>query len=340
MGCTYRVTTYVWTYVTSGVTGTPFPIRAADLKIDPIFGSYWPITITANNNQETTMNEFDRPEVEHHAADDWCMPTAPAKEQTVETPADQGTGRETPKFPSKRSRGFTLTARDLIVLRYVGRHVCPTYLHISYSTDVPYKVLKNRFVHFRRAGLVREFEAHDCGLKLWALDTAGAELCGLDSSMVLKENPVTVRHRLGLIGLCDRFEASGEVVLTEREYRQRVIDRHASKVDGIPDRLSTAMMKEERKHIPDLVILRDPINGAPQSIALELELHHKRPVLILEKLRWYARSETFGAVIYYVQNQKVRGLLERCIRESRTQDKISIRDFVSGPESGIWAYCE
>ncbi|WP_223148587.1 hypothetical protein [Aeromicrobium ginsengisoli] len=194
--------------------------------------------------------------------------------------------------------------------------------------------------------------SHTMGLTkflLWTVTDLGADASGLNLQAPKSISPSTIRHDLGLVDLGIRFEATGETVITEREIRA------ADTRNSVSDRMAAARQssghgpgpvyavatgaaigkRRRTLHIPDMVLLRDPIEGAPQSIAVELELQHKTPMRVRATLFAYKNATNIGAVVFYTDKVAVRNLINQAAIDTGTTNIVTIRKWMPAAESGV-----
>ena len=252
--------------------------------------------------------------------------------------------------PTKSRRGVKLTARDIEITRYLVRYRFSSYAQIVSHFDTSFDVMRRRMPKLQREGIVKSMAPAATRFLLWRVTDLGAELSGLNLTAPRQIAVSTIRHDLGLVDMGIRFEAAGELVVTEREIRA------ADTRDAMSDRMQIARTQGQRTltteplfavgfgvangkqrgylHIPDMVLVRPPVDGQPQSIAIELELNHKSPSRVSEVLLAYKHATNIGAVIFYTDRKAIRNLINQCAINTLTTGLVSIRRWEPAPESG------
>lgn len=231
-------------------------------------------------------------------------------------------------------KNVRLQARDRLALEFIKRHRFPTYLQIEQGTGIAYAHLRKRFRLLADNGIITSHTHVQTKYLLWSLTDVGAAICELEPSKVIRKLPATIRHASWLIDLCTIFEQAGELVQTEREYAAELASLSAVRPghSGFdPRRLYAA----DKKNLPDLVLWRAPIEGTPQSIAIELELKKKMRSRLRTKIYFYKHSPRFGLVCYYIPTAAIRDLVDESAIEMGATDVVLIRRFEPGPYSGI-----
>ena len=262
-------------------------------------------------------------------------------------------GRPGPKYRTSRSqRAVKLTDRDIEILRFLCRYRFATYAQLVACFDTSFNMMRRRMPKLQREGLVKSMTFGATTFLLWRVTDAGADMSGLNLSAPRKIAATTIRHDLGLVDLGIRFEAAGEMVVTEREIRA------ADTRDAVSDRMQVARTQGQRTlttepvyavafgagngkqrghmHIPDMVLVRPPKNGAPQSIAIELETQHKSPTRIREVLYAYKRASerNVGMVVFYTDRKAVRNSVNQAAIDTGTTTIVEIRKWAPAVESG------
>lgn len=292
-------------------------------------------------------------------ANEWPedLPVTKAAQKAVV--AKTGSAARVPGYRKKRSqRAPQLTPRDIALLRLLLKYKFCTAKLAAEALDMPLASLRRRLPKLQREGLVVSFSSGPTRYLLWRCTEEGAQWTGLDLADPKKIAPTTIAHDLALVDLGIKFEAAGETVISERMIR--AVDTRNTVTAGFGvertagpggRRLTTtptyavaryavarsAVPGSNRMHIPDLLLLRDPAGGEPQTVAIEYERSHKAPSFVLENLLAYKHSAHIGAVIYFIPtgNQTVRKLVQQAIADTHTEGFVSVRDYVPSPACGL-----
>ena len=293
-----------------------------------------------------------------------CLPAASAPPERLSGPRDldgsdeftEGPGevavarKAAPMYRRQRSgRAARITQRDIHILRHLLRYKFSTYPEMASKFDMA-GTLWRRIPKLERAGYVTSMATGASKYLLWRCTELGADLTGLNLANPRKISPTVISHDLGLVDLGIRFEAAGETVITEREIRaadtRNAVTGQPQRAAGPGGRILTTEPKyavsigygSARMHIPDLLLLREPIDGGSHTIAIELELSHKKPSLVRETLTAYKNATNVGAVLYYTDSETVRRVVQQAIIDTGCEGLVTIRTWKPSPESGILRY--
>lgn len=248
--------------------------------------------------------------------------------------------------------GLKITDRDILMLQFLTRYKYATYPQIAGYLDTSVNALRQRLPRMKKAGLITSDNGGATSLQVWRPTDSGVKMCGLDMRAP-SLSWAMVAHTLGLVDLGIRFEKMGEVVVTEREIRaadtrERPSDRmaaarqyHAStSVDpdeAAPPLYVVALGKGESQysHIPDMVLVREPENGEPMSVAIELELQRKPPNQWRKVLLAYKNSSNFGGVMYFTHRKAIARAVEKIAKELGMEHMVAVRPFTPAEGSKI-----
>lgn len=242
--------------------------------------------------------------------------------------------------------GMRVTPADVAVLQFLTRYRYATYAQIAGYVGREEATLRQRFRRLKRAGLVVGENSGVTAKTVWLPTPLGVRFSGLDLPTPTV-SPATATHTLGLVDLGMRFEAAGETVVTEREIRAadtrerptaRMLaarrfygdERAASGADNRSTRFVVHLGAGDGQyiHVPDMVLARPPLpDGAPQSVAIELELRRKPPTQWRKILRAYRDSQAIGYTIYYTHRRDIRDGIQRAANELGMTDQIEVRKF-------------
>lgn len=251
-----------------------------------------------------------------------------------------------------RPKSTKVTPRDREIISWLARGRWATGRQVAVAFGMHYSNVRRRLGALRTLGLVDSVATGPSRFLLWRATEDGVGLTGLNLPVPKRIAWGTIIHTLGLIDLSTAFAAAGELVLTEAEIRatdtrNAVSDRMAiARGQGhrvISDRPLFAIGaraggSKNNLHIPDLVLarpFRDDAPGAPQSIAIELELRRKTPSRIRETLRAYSAAPNIGLVCVFTHDKQVRDLVDQCAKDTATTDIVVIRRWEPSFETGL-----
>lgn len=245
-----------------------------------------------------------------------------------------------------RPVGVKMTDRDVALLQFLTRYKYATYPQIADHLDTSVNALRQRFPRLKKAGLITSDNGGPNAFLVWRPTDTGVKLSGYDM-----RTPTlswgAVNHTLGLVDLGIRFEKAGEVVVTEREIRaadnrDRPSDRmatalaHHDTVEDEPAPLFVVTLgagQGQYSHIPDMVLVRAPQpDGAPMSVAIELELQRKPPTQWRKVLHAYRRSPNIGGVMYFTHRRDIARSIQKVAAELNMTDMVQVRSFT--PSAG------
>jgi hypothetical protein len=88
-------------------------------------------------------------------------------------------------------------------------------------------------------------------------------------------------------------------------------------------------------HIPDMVLVREPENGEPMSVAIELELQRKPPNQWRKVLLAYKNSNNFGGVLYFTHRKPIANGITKIAKELGMDHMVEVRPFTPAEGSKI-----
>lgn len=281
------------------------------------------------------------------AEQEWEEPTPEVNPDDV-FPSDdpEGAAERASERKKNKAVGVKVTERDVALLQFLTRYRYATYPQIAGYLGTSVNALRQRFPRLAKAGLIVGDNAGQAKFLAWRPTETGVLLSGLDLPTPTL-SWATAAHTLGLVDIGIRMEAAGETVVTEREIRaaetrerptERMIaarkfygdERASTDVDAATPMFVVHLGAGEGQftHIPDMVLLREPgPDGAPQSVAIELELRRKPPTQWRKILRAYRDSKVFGYVVYYVHRRDIRDGIQKAAIELGMTHMIEVRKF-------------
>lgn len=249
---------------------------------------------------------------------------------------------------SRATRPVAVTERDVAVLQFLARYRMATYPQLAAAFGISYTALRHRMPRLAREGLVVRKAIGKSTYSVWMPTDAGMKVADMDLTLPTL-SWATVGHTLGLVDVGIRFEALGEVVVTEREIRAAdtrdlPTDRmqQAAEMTGFTGeqaRLYIVEMGDGTKqyaHIPDMVLARPPAeNGGARSVAVELELNHKPAAQWRKILAAYRNAPHISQVIYFTHQSKVRSGILAAAKEVGAEHMVKVRKFEPSEDSAI-----
>lgn len=245
-------------------------------------------------------------------------------------------------------KGFSISERDIRILRFLSRYRYATYPQIALAFDATPLSLRQRFPQLARQGLVVKKKIGQTSYSVWLPTKSGIAVGGQDLT-VPEFSWGTVAHTVGLVDLGVRFEKAGELVVTEREIRSA--ERGLDPTDYMNTAAAVVATKDvplfvvpmqkadygQQRHYPDLVLVREPTsNGASKSVAIELELNAKRPADWRRILRAYMHAPNLGGVVYYTHDKRIFDGVMTAAREVGTpQGFVQVKKYQPGTDSPI-----
>lgn len=272
-------------------------------------------------------------------------------------PASAPVARRAPRPRRGRplAEGLRLTRRDQELLWLLARYGLATTGQLARAFNTSVGALRNRLPRLERAGVIKSGHGFHRTAKVWLVTEAG--LATISCSLTEPDlRPATLNHLLGLVDLGIGFEASGEVVLTERELRAASLRnvhptprmRAAADLLGVPvsvdglaiDGTHAAVRAgffvpcrgKVHGHVPDMVLVRTPFpNGLPGKISIEYEISRKAKTAeggLVDIITAYRdATNLYDAVYYFVVDGERERALKRVIREVRAEQRVHVVRF-------------
>lgn len=277
-----------------------------------------------------------------HAEDDWSD-----IEEAEKAKDEQAKAEKVKERISRANRPVAVTERDIAILQFLARYRMATYPQIASAFGISYHALRHRMPRLAREGLVVRRAIGKSTYSVWLPTDSGMRVANMDLSLPTL-SWATVGHTLGLVDVGIRFEALGEIVVTEREIRaadtrdqptERM--REAGEITGFTQdaaRLYVVDMGDGSRqyaHIPDMVLARPPENGGARSVAIELELNHKPAAQWKKILAAYLNAPHIGQVIYFTHQSKVRSGVLAAAKEVGAEHMVRVRKFEPSEENVI-----
>lgn len=314
----------------------------AVLTAPELVGTVMEVAPTAEPWNDDDIEEWgdDQSDVATHTADE-SRPRAGT--------ANRSLARKGGRKSAKKAGGMRLTPRDIEILTFLARYRAATVNQIARHVDSSLYAIRNRLPRLHREGMLTWSFTGQAKPKVWTVTDTGLKVAGVNLSAPTISWG-TLRHTLGLVDLGTTFELAGENVVTEREIRaamrytptgrmRTAIDLHRSledlsmSTDVDTHELATTyytlpVQGKNYSHIPDMVVVRAPFeNGAPGSIAVELELNRKTLSEWRNIITAYRDSSHFAQAVYYVTDVEIERALRGVIHALGAEHRLSVIRF-------------
>lgn len=239
--------------------------------------------------------------------------------------------------PRAKKRGHYLTPRDLDMLRHLARYGVATNRQLAAFMKSREDSIRSRLPRMRKSGLIISSPG-PTGLAVWRATDEGISLSGTGLTAIPAVKWSQLTHSLALTSIGVHFESIGETVITEREIRALDTRSHTADTDMsqekkqrtrvIPTNPRYAVTRDgdtrHTQHVPDMVLSRDPVDGHPLSVAIEMELSHKAPSTLRQIMLSYRQAINIGHVYYYTPSTVVRNEVKAAATATGMADKVDV----------------
>lgn len=191
-----------------------------------------------------------------------------------------------------------LTARDVEILRWIGRVRFATCEQVAARFEMYSKVAYKRLAVLIGNGFVRRVPMLHNQPGAHHITKAGMRMLGVGDMPVPTVGLQSFLHDQAVVWEQISLEASGAEVLTEREMRAAERTLGEQYVVHVPPHLSTGAST----HRPDLAFR---VNSASPWHAVEVELAAKSEARLLAILGAYRADAQYAAVVYCVRDVRL-----------------------------------
>ena len=220
-------------------------------------------------------------------------------------------------------RRYRLTARDVAMLRWVGRQRMASRAQVAKAHGMSTETARRRVAALLSHGLLVEIRKFVDEPAMLLATRDGLAHAGVDLPAA-KLDIRTYAHDVGLAELAIELAKGGARVWTERELRHAHMTVEHDEVPVRAVELARgAGLPAGQHHYPDLVV-QEP-DGAVRAI--ELELTPKRPKRLERILRGYRAARAVATVDYYAPAERERARLDALAQKLEMTEKVRTFDW-------------